>query len=88
MHKWLFILSFYTFNSFAQELPEHLLELLGKSQEYFEIYNQKSAVEIEDGIYDDSEFLLFLQVDQMNGLDLIFSKEEIKIRACFQSLIG
>lgn len=78
MHKWLFFILFLSLNSFAQELPEHLQEMLDKSQDYFEIYNQKSPTEIEDGKYDESEYLLFSQIDQINGLDVIFAKDEIK----------
>lgn len=78
MHKWLILLFLLSLNAFAQELPEHLQEMLDKSQDYFEIYNQKSPTEIEDGKYDESEFLLFSQIDQINGLDVIFSKAEIK----------
>ncbi|MBA2406279.1 MAG: hypothetical protein H0V66_15995, partial [Bdellovibrionales bacterium] len=53
-------------------------DMLVKSQDYFQIYNQKNAQEIDDGKYDESEFFLFSQVDQINGLDIIFSKEDIR----------
>ena len=78
MRKWLILTLLISFNTSAQELPEHLEELLHKSQEYFEVYNDKSAAEIDDGKYDDSELMLFSQIDQVNGLNIIFSKEEIK----------
>jgi hypothetical protein len=78
MHKWLFLIFLISSNSFAQDLPEHLTEMLNKSQEFFEIYNQKSPLEIEDGKYDDSELLLFAQIDQIQGLAIIFNKKEIK----------
>lgn len=78
MHKWLYLIFLISFNLFAQELPEHLNAMLNKSQEFFEIYNQKSPLEIEDGKYDDSEFLLFSQIDQIHGLGIVFSKKEIK----------
>lgn len=78
MRKWLILSFFLSFNAFAQELPEHLEELLVKSQEYFEIYNDKSAAEIDDAKFDESEFMLFSHIDQVNGLNVIFSKTDIK----------
>ena len=78
MHKWILFLLFFSFNSFTQELPDHLEGMLGRSQNYFEIYNQKTPAEIEDGKYDDSEFLLFAQIDQLQGLGVIFNRDEIK----------
>lgn len=78
MHKWFIILALFSFNALAQEVPEHLEELLTKSQDYFENYNDKSASEIDDGKFDESEYMLFSQIDQVSGLDIIFSKEEIK----------
>lgn len=78
MHKWFVLLIFFTLNSFAQELPEHLQEVLGNSHAYFEIYNAKSPQEIDDGKFDESEVSLFAQIDQINGLDIIFCKDEIK----------
>ena len=78
MHKWLFFFIFLSLNSFAQELPEHLQEMFAKSQDYFVIYSQKIPTEIEDGKYGETEFLLFSQIDQINGLDVIFTKDEIK----------
>lgn len=78
MHKWLYLIFLFSCNSFAQDLPDHLNEMLARSQDFFEVYNQKSPLEIEDGEYDDSEFLLFSQIDQMQGLGVVFSKEEIK----------
>ena len=71
-------LIFLSLNSFAQELPEHLQEMLVKSQDYFVIYSQKTPTEIEDGKYDETEYLLFSHIDQINGLDVIFTKDEIK----------
>lgn len=62
----------------AQELPEHLQGVLGRSQEYFNIYKARTSEQIEDGIYDESDELLFSQIDQIYSFDLIFSKEEIK----------
>lgn len=78
MHKWLFLLIFFSVNSFAQDYPEHLQSMFEKTQDYFEQYSRKSPAEIEDGIYDASESLLFAQVDQINGLDIVFSKDEIR----------
>lgn len=89
MHKLLILLTFLSFNSFAQDYPEHLQNMVEKSRDYFEIYGQKSPSEIEDGLYDESESLLFAQVDQINGLDIIFSKEEIrKIKAQMVKVIA
>lgn len=68
----------FSLSSFAQDYPEHLVNMLGKSREYFEIYSQKSPSDIEDGVYDESEAILFSQVDQINGLDIMVSKEEIR----------
>ena len=80
---------FVSLNSFAQDYPEHLVNMMDKSREYFEMYGQKSPTEIEDGIYDDSESLLFSHVDQINGLDIIFNKEEIrKLKAQMVKLIA
>ena len=56
----------------------HLQEMLVKSQDYFVIYSQKTPTEIEDGKYDETEYLLFSHIDQINGLDVIFTKDEIK----------
>lgn len=78
MHKWLYLILLFSFSTFAQELPEHLSVMLGKSQDYFKIYNQKTAAEIDDGIYDESEYYLFSQIDQIQGLCIMFSKREIK----------
>lgn len=78
MHKWLILTLFISMNSFAQEMPAHLEGMLKKSQEYFEIYNDKTAEEIIDGQYDESEFYLFEQIDQITGLDVVFNREEIK----------
>lgn len=78
MHKWFYLILLFTFNTFAQELPEHLSAMLGKSQDYFKIYNQKTALEIEDGNYDESEYFLFSHIDQIQGLGIMFSKKEIK----------
>lgn len=78
MHKWLYLIFLISFNSFAQDLPEYLTAMLGRSEEYFEIYNQKSPLEIEDGKYDDSELLLFSQIDQIQGLGILFTRKEIK----------
>ena len=69
---------FFSLNSFAQDYPEHLVNIMEKSQAYFEHYGQKTPSEIEDGTYDDSESLLFSHVDQINGLDIMFNKEEIR----------
>jgi hypothetical protein len=80
---------FFSLNSFAQDYPEHLVNMMEKSRDYFEVYGQKSPSEIEDGIYDDSESVLFSQVDQINGLDIIFNKEEIrKLKAQMVKLIA
>jgi hypothetical protein len=73
----LFIIS--TFSVQAQELPEHLEGILSRSQEYFNYYKLKTAEQIEDDHYDDSEEMLFSQLDQIYIFDLIFSKEEIKV---------
>lgn len=80
---------FFSLNSFAQDYPEHLVSIAEKGREYFEVYGQKSPSEIEDGIYDDSESLLFYHVDQINGLHIIFNKEEIrKLKAQMVKLIA
>jgi hypothetical protein len=80
---------FFSLNSFAQDYPEHLVNMMEKSRDYFEVYGQKSPSEIEDGIYDESESVLFSQVDQINGLDIIFNKEEIrKLKAQMVKLIA
>ncbi len=78
MSKLLLLIFFLSVNSYAQELPEHLKIMLAKGQDCFEIYNKKKPLEIEDGEYDESEFLLFSQVDQMQGLDVVFTRLEIK----------
>jgi hypothetical protein len=78
MSKLLILIFFLSVNSYAQELPEHLKIMLAKSQDCFEIYNEKKPLEIEDGEYDESEFLLFSQIDQMQGLDVVFTRLEIK----------
>ncbi len=62
----------------AQELPEHLQGVLDRSQEYFNVYKAKTSEEIEDGNFDDSDEMLFSQIDQIYSFDLIFSKEDIK----------
>lgn len=78
MFKSLILISLLSINAYAQDYPEHLQDMVAKSKEYFDIYGQKSPNEIEDGVYDDSESLLFSQVDQINGLEIVFSKEEIR----------
>lgn len=78
MHKWLYLIFLISFNSFAQDLPEHITSMLNKSQEFFEIYNQKTPLEIEDGKYGDSELLLFSQIDQIQGLGILLTRKEIK----------
>lgn len=72
------ILSILSLSAFSAELPEYLETLLERSNEYFEVYAQKSPAEIDDGSFDDSDRMLFAQVDQVNGLDMLFSKEDIK----------
>jgi hypothetical protein len=62
----------------AQELPEHLQGVLARSQEYFNVYTAKSSEQIEDGNFDESDEMLFSQIDQIYSFDLIFSKEDIK----------
>lgn len=41
-------------------------------------YQQRPASLIEDGAYDQSDLLLFSQIDQINTFTLVFTKEEIK----------
>jgi hypothetical protein len=62
----------------AQELPEHLQGVLARSQEYFNVYKAKTSEQIEDGNFDESDEMLFSQIDQIYSFDLIFSKEDIK----------
>ena len=78
MRNWMLIFCLFSFSAFAQDYPEHLQDMVAKSKEYFDIYGQKTPSEIEDGVYDESESTLFLQVDQINGLEIVFSKEEIR----------
>lgn len=78
MLKLLVLVLFTAFQASAQNLPEHLEERLISSQEYFQTYAQKSSAQINDADFDESEYLLFAQIDQINSFDIIFSKEEIK----------
>ena len=73
-----FLLSALTGPALAIELPEYLASLLDRSDEIFEIYSRKSSAEIDDGSIDDSDRTIFAQVDQANGLDVMFDKYEIR----------
>lgn len=68
----------FSFNASAQDLPDHLEMILIRSQEVFVEYQSRTAEQIEDGVYDQTDLLLFSQIDQVNTFDLIFTKEEIK----------
>ena len=59
-------------------MPEHLQGVLARSQEYFNVYKAKTSEQIEDGNFDESDEMLFSQIDQIYSFDLIFSKEDIK----------
>jgi hypothetical protein len=78
MHKWLFILLIISANSFAQELPVYMQDVLEVSRENFQEYAKKSPNEIDDDIYDESEYLLFSQIDQIATFDIVFTKEIIR----------
>jgi hypothetical protein len=79
MLKFIFLFFVFILPLHAQELPEHLTEILNRSQEYFDVYKLKTAEQIEDGSFDESEEMLFSQIDQIYSFNLIFSKEEIRL---------
>ncbi len=78
MKKWLSLLLLFSTVAWGQELPDFLQMNLNRSEGIFESYNNKTPEQIDDGIFDDEEILLFAQLEQVECLDLSFTKEDLK----------
>lgn len=64
--------------AWGQELPDFLQMNLNRAESVFESYNNKSFDEIADGNYNEEDLNLFAQVEQVEGLDLCFARDDIK----------
>jgi hypothetical protein len=81
MKKFIFLLFLFLFKLEvnAQEMNEHLSDLLEDTKAALVEYSKKNPNEIYDGRYDETDILMFLRIGFIEGYEIIFPKNEVNV---------